>query len=179
MARETVGHAQAEPGTLADVLGGEERIAGVLDDFVAHAGPGIADRQDHVVAGFQLRCAGTALVDGLGRGAEHDPPAIRHGVTRVEGEVQDGAFELAGISHRRPRVRLGDDLDGDGLAENAGEDAGHVIDQRVEIDRRHVEVLLAREGEHALGQVGAAHHALASRLGMVSKPRVLRQVLLQ
>src|SRR5512134_2797003 len=48
---ELIGDAQPKAAPFARLLGGEERIEGPIEDLRRHAHAGIADREQHIVAG--------------------------------------------------------------------------------------------------------------------------------
>ena len=57
-AHDPVNGRQAEPGPLAVVLGGEERLEDLLHGVFAHAATGVADGDNHVGAGLNLAILG-------------------------------------------------------------------------------------------------------------------------
>jgi hypothetical protein len=63
LAGEAIDHRQAEPGALADRLGGEERIEGARHHIGRHAGAGVANAQRHILAGRQIGLAGRLSVE--------------------------------------------------------------------------------------------------------------------
>ena len=48
---DAVDRREAEPGALADILGGEERLENLVDDVRRDAGAGVRELDQHVVAG--------------------------------------------------------------------------------------------------------------------------------
>ncbi len=86
--------------------------------------------------------------------------AAVHRVAGVDGEVEDGVFELGRIGPDVPG-RLGEaGVDGDPLADRAVDQLEHVLDQ---LGRRHrlgQQRLGAGEGEQAAGERGGAGRAL-------------------
>ena len=68
---------------------------------------------------------------------------------------------------------------GDARAERALKEVAHAVEQRGNIDRGRVEVLLARKGEHALGQRRAAFGALHRCVDQPLRARIVRQLLAQ
>ena len=51
--------------------------------------------------------------------------AIRHGIARVDHQIQDHALELVGIGFRQPMVAASGSLDRDRLTERAAQQVGH------------------------------------------------------
>ena len=94
--------------------------------------------------------------DPLAAGGEGQAAAVRHGVARVQGEVEDRELELVGIDahQREPILELHIDLD-DG-AERAPQHLHHAVDEARHVHRLGPQLLAPREGEHALGQGRAA-----------------------
>ena len=76
---------------------------------------------------------------GVG-GLDRQPAAVRHGVARIDREVEDRVFELAGIGMGAPQPAGQHGLDADRLAERAAQQLGHAGDQ-----------LLASSGSGASG----------------------------
>src|SRR5579859_5424324 len=88
---DPVAHGQAEAGAAATGLGGEKRVEYFMD----------------VVAGYPVACVRhfdfhTAVV---GAGADFQDSAHRHGVARVQEEVQENLLQLVGgAAHGRQPV---------------------------------------------------------------------------
>src|SRR5207342_1210316 len=77
------GDVEAEAGSLADILGGEERLEHTGADLVGHAGAGVADlHHDAVFA--------------EGRGSHRELAVTLHGIGRVVDEVRPDLVELPG-----------------------------------------------------------------------------------
>ncbi|GJD67564.1 hypothetical protein MMMDOFMJ_0480 [Methylobacterium gnaphalii] len=160
--------AESEPGALADLLGGEERLEGLGGHLRRHAGPGVCDGDHHVLA---LRDAeivgGVALVDMRIGGLDGQPAAGGHRVARVDGEVQERALELVRIGPGAPEAARLHRLDLDRLAERAPQQLRHAGDEAVRLDRLGRQGLLAGEGEEAVGQRRGAVRALQPLLNIV------------
>ena len=92
------------------------------------------------------------LVERCVRGFDGDLPAVRHGVARVDDEIDDGVFELAHIHERRPEAAAEDGLDRDRLPHRAGQHLRQAADQAVEVDLARAQDLLAGECEQTLRQ---------------------------
>jgi hypothetical protein len=64
-------------------------------DLLAHSDPGVADRQQRVVAAGALAARGdVVLVELDRRGLDRQAPAFGHRVARVGREVEDHPLEL-------------------------------------------------------------------------------------
>src|SRR5512140_2739444 len=75
LAHEAVDHGEAEAGTLAHGLGGEERIEGALDYVGRHAGTGVGDTERNILPGFEIALAGAMLVEPAIGGLDGDAAA--------------------------------------------------------------------------------------------------------
>ncbi len=102
---DAVDHRQSEPGALAHLLGGEEGLEYLLQRLRRDAGAGILDLDQHIVAGLELAIAEAGA---FGRGQVARPhrqvAAVRHGVARVDGEIDDHLLELADVCPHRPQI---------------------------------------------------------------------------
>src|SRR5277367_5737912 len=94
---ETVHLGQTQSSSFADRLCGEERIKYPIENVPRYSNAGIFDGNlnDIVV---------------ISRSNDNRSP-VRHGITRVDYEIDEGCFKLAGIDHDRSNARRG--LDGE------------------------------------------------------------------
>ena len=151
-------HRQAEPGALADGLGGEERIEDARLRVGVHARAAVRDVQRGEAAtaadGWCVRRAGVH-VDDL---EPHLQIAAGgpDGVRRVGGEVQDDLMDLRGVGLdvRVLAAQLFADLDP--RRHGRAHQLERLADDRAQ--RHHVAVLLARAAElqDAAHQIGGA-----------------------
>ena len=137
-----------------------------LDQVRRNAGAGVADRDHHVIAGDDVGIhAGIAVVEEDVAGLQHQRAAVRHGVARVQREIEDRGGKLARVDQRRPGI-LGElRHDGDLLAERRVQQLGGLERQRIDVDLARLERLLAGEGEQVLGQLRAALGGVVDQLG--------------
>ena len=86
-------------------------------------------RHDHVVAGGQVRRSSSAPIVTL-RVARVEDPALRHGVARVDAQVEDGEFELVRVDHGGPETRRPRSLSirRSSPPRRAGQQVVHVVD---------------------------------------------------
>ena len=89
-----------------------------------HADAGVADRDRHLVAGRlsspglrAARCGSTAS------------PALRHGVARIDREVEQRGLELGRVDVGAQRSVASDELDGDRLADRLRSSGAKLADQ--------------------------------------------------
>ena len=102
---EAIHHRQAEPGALADLLGGEEGLEDLVDDLLRDTCAGILDLDQHIVRHRHLALAGG--LDLAGRHvarADRQLATVRHGVTGVHRQVDDDLLELGQVGAHRPQV---------------------------------------------------------------------------
>ncbi len=130
---KTKGLAEAKAGPLTDRLGGEERVERLLDDLLRHAAAGIRDRNHHILSGRDVVFCRVSFVDMSVCCLDRQLAAVRHRVTRIDGEVEHRVFEL---------VRIGL---GPRLTKGRGQDLGHVSNQLVGIDSVRRKRLLSRK----------------------------------
>ncbi len=87
-------------------------------------------------------------------GLDRERAAVRHGVARVDREVEQRVLELVGVAERRPQPSARLDLEVDRVADRAAQQVLHAGDQRVDVGRLRIERLPAREGQQPVGQRG-------------------------
>ena len=139
LADEAIHHAEAEAGALAVAFGGEERIEGLGGDLRRHAGAGIVDGDQDIRprrdVGMQR---GIAPVERRVRDLDRHRAAVRHGVARIDREVENGVLELAGIDLGVPRIVGDAELHGDTLAQRVPQQVGKIGHQPRHVGRlRH------------------------------------------
>ena len=163
---ESVHHAQAEAGSLANFLGGEERIKHLVEYGRRDAGPGVADRDHRVGSRGDFAVSfGIGFVEMHVAGFEGQFSPIRHGIARIDGKVDDRRGELTRVDQCRPGVFLKHRFDLDLLAKRRPEQPGGADDQLIDINRAWVQRLLAGEGQKTLRQFGAALRGLVDHRG--------------
>src|ERR1041384_4716369 len=150
---DPVHHREAEPGPLAERLGGEERLEEVGADLGRHAAAGIGHGEEHV--GTPRRNL-VVLLGGRGQlhvpGLDRHPAAFGHGVARVDDQVHDRLLQLSRIRLDRVESRAQGHLQLDVLADHPAEHALHRAHQGVEIDEPGLHHLAAAEREQPVGE---------------------------
>ena len=165
---------QAEPGPLADLLGGEKRLKNASELRLRNSGAGILDRHRYIaprVAGWR----GGAGQSGGGAYANREPALAVHRVARVDGDVDHGGLELEGVGvDEAGFVRpMGGNFDtrADQRADHFGEDKDALAD----VEQLRLQGLPPRERQQLAGQSGSARHGVRDRVDVAQPPR-LRQI---
>ena len=170
---DAVDGGEAEPGPLPHLLGGEERLEDLLLHLRRHAGAGVGDFEEHVVAGLEALFLELRALRGrhVG-GADLELAAVGHRVARVDGKVHDHLLELIEVGLDRPDVAPVGHLELDRLAEEAREEHRDVGERLVEIDDGGPQRLPPRERQQLADETGRAigvlldvHDVLEGRVG--------------
>ena len=128
-----------------------------------------------IAAGLQRRIAARlAFAD-----PDVDRAAVRHGVARVDREVEDGELELVGVDARRRQAFREIEPQRDARPERALQQIDHALDQAAQVDRHGAQILLSRERQQALRQRGAALGALQRAVDQPVQPRIVGHALAQ
>ena len=98
-------------------------------------------------------------------GLERQLAAARHGVARIERQVEQRGRKLIGIDQSRPGIALQHRFDLDVLAKCRPQQLCGLDDQRVDVGLPRLQRLLAGEGQQMLGQIRAAFGGLVDHLG--------------
>jgi hypothetical protein len=93
------------------------------------------------------------------RRLDRELAAFRHGVARVDREVEDGGLDLVGIGFGLPQARALHSLHGNTLSERPLQQFRETEHQPAGVNRLRLERLPARESQQALGQRGGALRA--------------------
>ena len=170
---DAVHRGQAKPCPLADLLGGEERIENLVDDLRRDARAGVGDFDQHVVGGrHALVAIRRAFLRGDVGGAHRELAAIRHGVARVDREIDDHLLELGDVGLHRPQVAAEHgfqlNLLADQTAQQHVELGNHVIEiehlgpQRLPPRKRQQ---LPHQARRPVGVLLDLHDVLKGRIG--------------
>jgi hypothetical protein len=136
--------AEAKTRALANSFGGEEGVEHPLDDVRWHPGPGVGDRNQDVLAGLDLVVgSGIGVVEMGVRGLHRQPAALRHGVARVDHQVEDRVLELALIDEGAPEPAGTYGLHPQMLADRVPQHLRHPAHQLVDVQRLWFERCLA------------------------------------
>jgi hypothetical protein len=134
---------QAETGPAADGLGREEGLEDATGHILRHTDAGVLHLDLHLLRGGDPPA-------GYGQRA-----AVRHGVARVDAQVQQHLSELDGVAtdpaagtRRHPEV--------DDLRQDAGDHSRFLFDEGVHLHRPCVDDLAPASGQQATGQILAS-----------------------
>jgi hypothetical protein len=135
---------QTETGSLADLLGREEGLEDAGPHLGGHAMARVRHRQHHVAAclhGWQAP-AGLVVERHVGR-LDRQPPASRHRVTGIDGEVHEDLVDLPGVALHLPEVLVQDGHQLDVLPDHAPQHLLGLADGRIQIEDARVQDLFA------------------------------------
>ena len=125
---KAVHHGESQAAAFTHFLGRVERLEDVVQNLGGHADASVGDRQDHIFTRAQFPLARhIAFVQGLVGGRDDQLAAIRHGISRIDGQVQQGVFHLTMICQCVPQARRRVDSNLDGLAEGALQQMTHAM----------------------------------------------------
>ena len=143
---------QSQSGSFPGLLGGEERLEHALLYFRRHAHSRVGDGDHHVRPGGNI-------MKGARRGFDIDvaqfqakSSALRHGVARVDHQIHQHLFHLAGIDLDLAELPGDNRVDLHVLAQHAAKHAIHVPQRARQIHDARLQHLLAGEGQDLLGQ---------------------------
>jgi hypothetical protein len=95
---EAVDHAESQAAALPNLLGRKEGFKDLINPIGGNAHASVSDCQDDIVSGCDLTIPGRMVfVEMYDITFYCEIAAVGHGVTRVDGQVQNSCFELVGI----------------------------------------------------------------------------------
>ena len=170
---DAVNGGESQTGALAKFLRGKERLEEAAQGHIVHAQSAVGDGERDESSGPSL---GRVALD-VGRlnlrdaGGDHDLPAARHGVARVDCEVENDLLDHSAIRGDGREIRAILVIVADVVAECARQQAAQAGDDFVKVEdaRRHHAAAaegqqLARELPGAFGGTGDLLHAVARGL---------------
>ena len=98
--------------------------------------------------------------------------AFRHGVPRVDAEIQNHLLDLARVGFDPPDFRIGMRLQIEPLADDAAQKFFHLDDERVEVDHLRLENLFPAEGEQLACEGGGLFAGFANEIGVLFHQRI-------
>ena len=172
LVHDAVHRGEPEPRALALLLGGEEGLEEVRLHVRVHADARVRHLEHHVRARLDPDPRRLVLADrAIGR-LDGQPAAVRHGVARVDGEVQEHLLDLTGIGRHGSEVRRGHRDELDRLAEEPIEHRVQAADDAVDVEHGGREHLLSAEGQELARERRRLVGGLADPLG-IDAERVL------
>ena len=166
------GQSHARP--LAGGLGRVERLEDATPHLLGHADARVADVDLDVRTRRRLSLQGMTEIgiqlDVLGGDEELAP--LRHGVARVDGEVEEGVLDLARIAAHDGVFGAELLADADALVDGAFQYADHLDDDAVDVDARGLDLALARERQKLRRQVGRALRGDHDGVGVLAHLRI-------
>ena len=154
---DSVDGRQAKAGALADFLGGEERFEYLGLHLRRHAGAGILEIDQHIIDRRQRLVSERRDFTRrqIARAHRHRA-AARHGVARVDGEIDDDRLELVEIGFDRPEIATVNELQLDVLAKEPSQKDRQVGEHLAQRKDLRPERLTARERQQLPHQAGGA-----------------------
>jgi len=163
---DAVDSGETEAGAFAGLLGGEERFEDAGLGGGVHAVTGVGNGEENVVSEFHGSMkVGVGVVDEEVLGFDGEPAAQRHGVTGVDGEIEENLLKLARVGFDAAERIAETQAEFDVFANQAAKEFAHVGDEFVEVEDFGLENLHAAEGEHLAGEGSGAVGSLANLLG--------------
>ena len=159
LAHDAVDAAEPEPDS-ATFFATEERLEDALEDTVVDAGAAVGDREAYVVARLgplDVANPGRAgRLDEGGRDLDHEAAAARHRVARVGAQVDEDLIDAAAVGP--DEAGLGRAVEGDRhvLANYGAQQRQHPQHHVAQIDRLHLDALVARERQELARELGGA-----------------------
>src|SRR6185437_13112454 len=95
---ETVNLRQPKPRSLPDLLRGEERTEDLRQQIGRNAGAGVAER-DRGKATLEAVALRVLRLANL-RERQRERTAVRHGIARIDRDVDDGELQLGEVDFR-------------------------------------------------------------------------------
>ena len=136
----------------------------------------IANHHFHVIAGFTFNCPCNLLCNILVRRVSMESlSALRHGVSGIDGQIQDHLFQLPCIGLDYPRAGIELCRDGNIFANQTMEKVFDARHHFVQIEVGGLHGLFAAEGEELAGERGRAATRFLDLLDMSSKLGVASQ----
>ena len=139
---------QAQSSALPRWLGREERLEGAHPGCFVHARAAVGNRNFHIVAGLRAFMAGDVRSrEGHITRADDKRASVRHGVTSVDRNIQERAFQLVRITVHRERTIAHLFLDNDLRTDGTSNQVDHPMHQSVGLDWMGVQRVLTGKVE--------------------------------
>ena len=150
---KTVHLAEAEAGALPLRFRGDEGLEGSRRDIARHSRPGVGNGDHHILTGNGLRIvARVVLVEKRIGEFDGQTTAIGHCVAGIDGQIENGVFQLPLVDHAGPQAGCHDGLQFDALAQCSAQQIGQVMQHAGEVDGARCQRLASRKGQELSGQ---------------------------
>src|SRR5262249_33792631 len=132
LAHQAENHRQTESGALADFFRREERLEGAFYNLPAHSTPSVTQRyKDTILAAYVSRQPGVASGNVCCFDYQNATP--RHGIARIESNVQQGRLDLTDVDQNRPELGRQHIANFNGCTDRAAQHLAHFCNDRVEV----------------------------------------------
>ena len=175
LADEVAHHREPEAGAAAGLLGREERLEHASQHVVRHAAAGVGHGDGHERSGDRGVVRDVPAGQARAAGRDGDRPAVGHRIARVDGEIDDGLLQLAGVDPRDERIGRLPDVDDD-VAEQAVEHGLERVHGRPDVDDRRLERRPPREREQLARELARPVDDVDDGRGIRRGPRRGRSV---
>ncbi|KAF1854083.1 hypothetical protein Lal_00005300 [Lupinus albus] len=165
---EAVDHRQPQAGT--EGLGREEGLHRAGQRLRRETGAGVGDADFQIIVGPDRLVEGLVALQLADADGDVEPSALRHGIARVDGKVDQRILQLGLVDDGPAVPPLFRHADGNGAGEGPAQQNRHVAQQTAQFDGFRLQRLLAGEGEQAAGDVGAAAAGALGRLQIGVEP---------
>ena len=147
---------QSQSGAFAGCLGGEKRLEHVGLCVGIHSMAGIADGEHRVLAGGHAEPLPGGFVDVHVRRLDGQNSTARHGVTGVDGEVDQHLLQLSAIRFDFPEIIGQSQGNLDIFAHQPAEHFGGAADYIIKFEYGSLPHRLPAEGQQTIGELGGA-----------------------
>ena len=136
---------QSQAGSATHFFGGKERFKGAGLNGLGHAGSGVGNGEEDVLARFGVGVGGGEfLAEQDVGGFNGQPPAVGHGVAGVNSQVDDDLFELGRVHFYGPQGRCQAGVQFDVFADDAPQHLAHGGDDGVAVEHFGLDDLFAK-----------------------------------
>jgi hypothetical protein len=153
VSHDAIGGGEPEPISLSGLLGGEKGLEQAGTGFGVHAAARVADGElDPGIAELLLLASWSGCWLIVVPGGERDPAALRHGVARVQNQVQNDLLNLGRIHLHQAEItrQIGNEFDV--LADQPGEQITHFRDRIVQGEQARLNRPLLRHRHQLLDE---------------------------
>lgn len=155
-----VDRGEAEAGVFARLSGAEERFEEVFLIFFGETKAGVSDGEEDVLAGAEMDLVVQRLGELQVFCSKGEAAAVEHGVTSVNGEIDDKRLELAAIGTNLAGGLRQVAVGFNGVAHETADQGHHLLKDNIEIERLGGSDILAADGEELIGEADGALGAL-------------------